>query len=42
MKSYPFVSGADAQKYDGAGLTPANNPGLEIPPFLAVICLKQF
>ena len=39
MKLYPYVAGADASMYDGSGLTPANNPGLEIP-FLAVICLN--
>ena len=31
--------GAAELLYDGSGLTPANNPGLEIP-FLAVICLN--
>ena len=39
MKLYPFVTGDDATDYDGVRVTPANNPGLEIP-FLAIICLN--
>ena len=39
MKLYPYVTGPDVTQYDGVRVTPANNPGLEIP-FLAIICLN--